>query len=311
MRGETSGQITTLSLHIVTTAITTLVAVTVVLLLRRGLCLAAPIWKSTRRIFYEIHTEGSDADPVVLHYSCPPSRLQEMDRSTEYLHRTFQRRHPSEVRELHRLGAFPESRPICVVAKEQATGELYIMLRGRRFSEEDELFTTWRQAEIQIGDRAFRAFEGFVKVFREIEPDVKRVLLAHREGGVHIVGHSLGAGVGVLLAISLHLAFPHRIESVVLLANTRVAAPALDNFIRREHPRLWERVSRVVNECDPFCQLPLSYMPGLNEEYDAVAYTHIGKCVLLFQSICSNVSQGHELRIYHKAIRQAIEAPGG
>ena len=24
----------------------------------------------------------------------------------------------------------------------------------------------------------------------------------------------------------------------------------------------------------------------MNEEYDAVAYTHIGKCVLLFQSIC-------------------------
>lgn len=297
----------TLVLHAVTTILTTLVAVALVMTVRCGLLRLTPMWKSTRRIFYEIHSEGSDEEPVILHYACHREKLLGMHRSALYLYRTFRDRQWARVEELRHLGAFPAVRSVCVAAKEEATGDLYVMLRGRRFSEEDNLFTTWRQAEVYIGDETFHVFEGFVRVFREIEPDIKRILLAHK-GKVHIVGHSLGAGVGVLLAISLHLAFPDRIESVVLLANTRVASPALDAYIRGHHPRLWNRISRVVNECDPLCQIPLSYMPGLNADYDAVVYTHIGRCVLLFQSICSNVSQGHELITYSNAIGQAISA---
>ena len=295
-------------IQILTTALLTILIVTILLISQKGLRKVVPIWKSTRRAFLGIHSGGSDNDPVIIHYASPRIELEIMRQSTLYLYETFRDKHVEKVRGLIHLGAFPMLHPICVIAKDQKGGEIFIMLRGRRYVEENELFKTWRQAEIYIGDRNFHVFEGFVVVFNQIELEVKRILLAHK-GRVHIVGHSLGAGVGVMLAVSLHLAFPGRIASVVLLANTRVSAPALAEFIQHDHPQLWDKIWRVVNECDPFVQLPLSYMPSLsNEYYDPVVYAHIGRCALLFQSICSNVSGGHQLKVYHMAIEQAILA---
>ena len=300
----------TFASNITTTITTTLVVVVVLMAIRRGLLTAVPVWKATRRAFIGIHTEGNEDDPVFIHHACPRQELELMHRSTLYLYKTFgAMRMNKEVEGLTHIGAFPSVHPICVAARHNDTGELYIMLRGRRFVEENELFHTWRQAKINIAGRTFQVFQGFVQVFRQIELQVKGLLLSHK-GRVHIVGHSLGAGVGVLVAISLHLAFPGRIGSVVLLANTRVAAPTLAQFIEKDHPQLWNRIWRVVNECDPFVQLPLSYMPDFDDlgdsGYNAVAYTHVGQCVLLFQSMCANVHGGHQLKVYNLAIEQAI-----
>ena len=81
-----------------------------------------------------------------------------MHRSARHLYRSFRSRHSPRAsgEGLRQLGAFPPERPLCIVARSEETGELFVMLRGRRFAEENALVTSWRQAEIQIGDRSFR-----------------------------------------------------------------------------------------------------------------------------------------------------------
>ena len=284
-----------------------MLTVVVLFLITRIVRLSIPVWKATRQLFLGINSDKYENDNVILHYICPHKELRCMQRSTMYLCKTFVNKRVETADGLHRLGAFPTIHPICVVAKTEGTGEIQVMLRGRRFVEEDELCTSWKQTKIQIEGNEFMAFTGFVKVFREIEHDVKRLLIKHT-GNIHIVGHSLGSGVGVFLAISLHLIYPHRIRSVTLLANTRVATPALSKYIEQHHPTLWSRIWRVVNECDPICHMPLPYMPSLQPPGHTIAYAHIGRCVLLFQSICHNMNRGHHVETYQRAIGAAISA---
>ena len=301
-----------LALEVTKTVALATVAVLAIEALRRALMAGYPMWKAVRRAVLEIHnTDLQSREAVLLHYACPPAQLSVMHRCATRLLATFTAGAVNpRVAGLRRLGAFPAMRPVCVVARDDEADEVLVMLRGRHFSEEDELIKTWAQADVCVEGRLFKAFEGFVTVFRAIEVDVKRVLLQH-EGRVRIVGHSLGAGVAALLAISLHLAFPGRVASVVLLANTRVASPALADHLRTRHPDLWSCIWRVTNECDPICHVPLSYMPGLAGNEESVSYAHFGQCALLFDSMCANIARCHQLQTYCSAIEQALGGGGG
>ena len=176
-----------------------------------------------------------------------------------------------------------------------------------KFNQEKVVFEA---KQVNTQTETILVHEGFLEIFNKIKPQVIDKLTSigfdplDKKTPIIVSGHSLGAGVAILLATALK-ALGYNVL-VITIAGPRVGNVELVKYINRivsndsnQSPGL--KVYRLVNSVDLIPDMPWGVTPNTKKHSNPNMYVHAG-FLLVFTDNWNSLIWNHLLNVYIRAI---------
>lgn len=137
------------------------------------------------------------------------------------------------------------------------------------------------------------AHAGFVNKWKnKIWPSINKFMMQNSNAKFIITGHSLGAAIATLTAVSIGIEFPHIQTALYASATPRTGSSDFNNLLSKTVPNRWH----IVNRNDIVPTLPPSVTPILSRPNIAI-YSNFDR-VIYFDYQGGTLALNHKSRSY-------------
>lgn len=174
-------------------------------------------------------------------------------------------------------------------------GTVWIVYRGTDSGNLKEWMQDFTYAQDNTSQKDVYVHAGFLDVYKQSENKIMRAIDKYKPNTIIVTGHSLGAAVATVTALSLKAAGHHSV--VYNFASPRVG-PGSDCEVD-------VMIYRHVNTADIIPTMPPAVFPNFSVPLNPYQYTHCGKA-LYFTLNYQSLERNHSLLAYTDAFTKNL-----